>query len=225
MTNVNTPGFPRENTSHASGKDKLQQQSCFITLIAIAFMLSGCSSGLEGLDEEVGKYVKEYKEEFALLRDIPTYFGYPNGEYPTPDGTQEPLHSFLVKMTKKKQPVFAPTTIVIHFHYPADLKEISCEQRVSIGVSEIGYAPQVHKPGALRSMLSVIERDNKNQTGVLYAQCRFLLQIYGYPPGTDLEIGNFVWLFCHCTWDAEKQVWRVSNIRRLSDGEAIPEHY
>lgn len=233
MANTNTFVYRRGRMYCAARENKYQHQFVFVSLMVIAFMLSGCLSSLEedlerAIAEGLEEYKKEYKEEFALLLDIPTYFGdseLSNDKLPSPDEITSPLYSFLVQMTKNKQPVFTLTTTVIQFHYPVEFKEITFERRVDIEVSGIYLDAQTNKPGALRSSLSVFERDNKNKTGALYAQCRFLLQIYGYPPGTSSETANFVWLFCRCTWDTEKQLWKVSNIRRLSDGEMILEHY
>ncbi|MGD9109615.1 MAG: hypothetical protein PVG93_01625 [Phycisphaerales bacterium] len=205
------------------------KQGALALLIIIACMLGGCLSGIEeDMQEAMTKYVEEHKEEFVLIGNLGTYFGYcevPDSNHVLFDKTTSPLYSYLVEMTGSEQPVFIITTTVMHLHYPANLKQITSEERVLISVSENGYSPYVDKPGSLRSSLTVLERDNKNNTGVLYAQCRFLLQIYGYPAGTNSEIGNFVWLFCRCTWDAENQTWNISNIKKLSDGEMILEHY
>jgi hypothetical protein len=226
MKNHNTSGCRRVKTHSCAHKKNFSRQSNLILLALIAFALGGCLSE-QVVQDAIKECIEKHKEEFVLLLNIPTYFGYSeeNGKYLLPDKTVSPLYNFLVTMTNNKQPDFALTTTVIHFHYPIDYKEITTEERVTIGVSEVGYPPQTVKPVPLRSNLSVFERDNNNETGVLYAQCRFLLQVYGYPAGTDSETGNFVWLFCRCTWDSEKQKWTVSNIRRLSDGEAVLEHY
>ena len=135
------------------------------------------------------------------------------------------LYDVIRAVTKEQKPIFAPVAMVVQLHYPMDFKKIPDDKRVQIDAPAILSEDKIDRPGAPGSRLRVIERDNRNETGQLYARCRFLLKIYGYPSGTDTDRANFVWLFCRCTWDSETQSWIVSHARELHHGQVIPEHY